>query len=257
MTTALSLATAKFTAPLKCEWSVNKSLVVNAISDIIKQFSLPLINIVADYLQKPGNIIGEKEWHEWGILVPAAPPLHVNIEYLLQKQCALDHDKSIRDTHTLIYMPATVNSVPLNITNLANALFESAPTLQCEYEEESIKISYWCLVANDTLTSETNFKNLQFISDLPYQMPTPSESCAAFTFIPNQEINCPLTFRKPQSKYQFNGINIRKSTVCRVKFNEKYLDPQTKLTVNFYTSRLNITLAGVTQLSVLPVIRIS
>lgn len=249
----LNLASIRISQPLLAEWSVDRTFIMDSLSDAIEYLGKTATtdktdaavskvkNIVVDYLQIKKNIIGEREWLKSGYRIPPAPPLHRNIEYVLQQPCPI-HSNSlynkIRDTHTLILMPATINDKENDLILLSKIFFKKQDLNKDPYgykiPVEPIGKSYWCLVLNDTLTSYDDLGNyyLQCGRELtlPYRWPNACEVLTAFSSMPMHEwVRSRFTYKKNadpddpsywESLNKYN-INSRKVTLCTAG-NEKY-----------------------------------
>ena len=160
------------TLHLCAEWSVDPRPIYTAVDAAIgtqqKPNGLipPHVDLVVSYL-KVGSVFGESEWKAHCGEVGPAPNLPHNIEYILQSPCPAFPRKKLHETHTLVYIPSTLNAKPLTLNSLGEIEKRYFPTTKtnddkisnfivAELGDRSIEKSYWVLMTIDILRDSRN-----------------------------------------------------------------------------------------------------
>jgi hypothetical protein len=119
--------------------------------------------MIARVPAKPTIAFGAAEWSRYFGDVGVEPPLPANIEEILSSRCAFWPDKTIRETHLLTLIPATVGGRPYTLNSLGELI--KAPKngghkTACQYYWDALKAqecskaparSSWVLLTRDVL----------------------------------------------------------------------------------------------------------
>jgi hypothetical protein len=144
---------------------------------------------------RPSSLLhsfGAEEWSQYFGEVEEAPWLPWHIVDTLNSPCPFWPEKSIKDTHLLVLIPATVNGEPFNL-NLLGELIKrprggGAPTkyrcysnkIQAAFGTHSPHHPYWVLMTRDVLEGSRGKKYAAqkalvaqhaSLTSLPYELP--------------------------------------------------------------------------------------
>nr|NGX41869.1 Beta-barrel assembly-enhancing protease [Chlamydiota bacterium] len=166
---------------------------------------------------------GKAQWEKcFGVDIGVEPPLPVNIEEILNRECPFTEGMKVRDTHMLVLIPGRVDGQPHDLTVLSKLICEQTVRdkigfqvqdeedyLDSKYREENGgRFPYWVLMTRNfisksargcystltTLLGEYCLKSAQ-----PYQVPTALEvaTCMFIEYIRtgkrlyfNEEVMC-------------------------------------------------------------------
>jgi hypothetical protein len=150
---------------------------------------------------------GAQEWEKYLGEVGEAPPLPADIDEILDGPCPFWPGKTVRDTHLLVLIPATVGGVPFTL-NLLEELIQHPKNgghkAKCNYDKrvkaaigkQSPPRSYWLLMTRDVLP---NSRNQAYDSQeklvaayagrlgLPYELPHALEAATAILMYNTRE----------------------------------------------------------------------
>lgn len=176
------------------DWIVDRSPVTKAVN--ATSLISPLVSLIVDYLEvqkkEPYGIFGGQQWIDhFSVTVPAAPPLPSNIEEILQSQCPIFPGKKTSETHTFVYIPETVNGLPLTLKHLGSLVKKYFPQWPNGYlitwpDENLLNKSidypsYWALMTNEAIPRSKGLKwheQQTIVNNLKgyYEIPNPIET---------------------------------------------------------------------------------
>jgi hypothetical protein len=145
----------------------------------------------------PEEAFGEKEWGQYFGGVGTAPSLPSDIDEILNSPCPFWPEKTVKDTHLLVLIPATVDGRAFSFDLLGelvkHAIGESRPTkyrfcggdVRAALGAQSPGNSYWVLMTRDVLEGSRSKKYadqrimiaaLANETRLPYALPSTLEA---------------------------------------------------------------------------------
>lgn len=108
------------------EWILKKGPEAVAIYDAIGQETvarvpMAIVDMIIDYsdVRKTRCVFGVNDWARHFGRVPQAPPFPKDIEEIWEGPCPIFRGSKVRETHLLVYVPATVNRRPLTLKYLS------------------------------------------------------------------------------------------------------------------------------------------
>lgn len=145
----------------RAEWVSHPGSLVRIVQEALSPSPLADIparlTLIVEYLQRT-DIFGPNEWkHFFNVEVPSAP-VSLELETTLQSPCPFWPGRLVRDTHEVIYIPATVNQealTPSKMNQLTLAPTKEFPavvsacadaTASAALLDDSSDDSYWVLL---------------------------------------------------------------------------------------------------------------
>jgi hypothetical protein len=181
----------------------------------------------------PAPVFGEKEWRQYFGEVGVEPSLPSNIGDILSSTCPFWPGKSVKDTHLLVLIPATVDGKPFSL-NLLGELIQHPrggghstqnrnydSDLKQQFGNQWPVSSYWVLMTRDVLEGSRNetYASQQALvahhtsrTGLPYELPGALEAVTAILshYVHRGErlySDSPWTYTRCRELVEWDGVD--------------------------------------------------
>jgi len=174
--------------------NVLKKLVLNAIKETGISFWRPLADRIVEYVCCSSHFFDDTYWENLIGKVPPAPPLPEDFNKIWDGPCPFYPEKTLSQTHLLVYIPKTVNDNPLTLKHFLTLTqfsflkqtnhfiplpgYRIKDTLIPTLGDKPIKRSHWVLITKDILRNSkdrsiaTHRLMVTKEGQLDYQMPS-------------------------------------------------------------------------------------